>query len=107
MIRNIFLSFLFFFGPAMLMFLLRYLGLFLRLWFMARKMRGQQEPEVIDITPKKPHPPSTAFIIFTFVISLIIAVLVWQRLGGDAEVGKNYVPARVSEQGRVVPGHYE
>ncbi len=89
------------------MFLLRYLGILLRLWLMARKMRGQQEPEVIDITPKKPHPPSTAFIIFTFVASLIIAVLVWQRLGGDAEVGKHYVPAHVTEHGKVVPGHYE
>jgi len=107
MIKDLLFSLLFFFGPILLMFLMRYFGLLIRLWILARRMRDQHEPEVIDITPKKPHPPSTAFIAFTLVVSLAIAALVWQHLGGEAEVGKHYVPAHVGEQGRVVPGQYE
>lgn len=105
--RNILLSILFFFGPAMLMFLLRYLGILLRLWLMARKSASHPEAEVIDVTPKKPHPPSTTFIVFTFVLSLAIAVLVWQRLSESPEVGRTYVPAHINEQGEIVPGHLE
>jgi len=105
--KNLILSLLFFFGPALLLFLMRHFGLLLRLWFLARRMRDRAEPEIIDITPKRPHPPSSAFIVFTLVVSLAIAALVWQRLTGEAEVGKHYVPAHVSEQGKVMPGRYE
>jgi hypothetical protein len=105
--RNILLSILFFFGPAMLMFLLRHLGILLRLWLVARKAASQREADVIDVTPRKPHPPSTAFIVVTFVLSLVIAVLVWQRLSESPEVGRIYVPAHINEQGEIVPGHLE
>ncbi len=107
MIKDLLFSLLFFFGPILLMFLMRYFGLLIRLWILARRIRDQDEPEVIDITPKKPHPPSTAFIVFTLIVSLAIAALVWQRLTVEAEVGKQYVPAHVSDQGKVVPGRYK
>ena len=55
MIRSIFVSVLFFFGPALLMFMLRNLFFLTRAWLRLRKIQKKQEHEVIDITPHKHH----------------------------------------------------
>jgi len=104
MMKNLILSLLFFFGPALLMFLGRYFSILLRLWFLARRMRNRAEPEVIDITPKSPHPPSVPFIVLSLMVSLAITIFAWQQLGEEADVGKHYVPAHIGTEGEVVPG---
>jgi hypothetical protein len=104
MIRSIFVSILFFFGPAILMFMLRNLFLFTRAWLRLRRQRQQQEHEVIDITPHKHASPSMMFNIAAIVVGLICAFLAWQEMRSGPEVPMHYVPAHVDEHGKIVPG---
>lgn len=103
--KSIFISLLFFFGPLLFMFALRYAGLFLRIWLAWRRQKKQGQG-VIDITPKKPHPPSIRFILFAVIVGLIISALVWHRLTDIDERGSVYVPARAADDGSLIPGHF-
>jgi len=97
---------LFFFGPVILMFIVRHLGLLLRLWLMYRRARQESDANIIDITPEKPHPPSRIFVVIAIVLGLGFALLAYQRIGEAPDTHGQYVPAHIDEQGRVVPGHY-
>lgn len=87
------------------MFALRYIGLMLRIWLLWRRHKQEGE-NVIDITPKKPHPPSVIFIIFAAAVGLVIAGLVWHRLTGKNIRNDIYVPAHVDSQGQLAPEHF-
>ena len=103
MIRNLLVSILFFFGPVILMFVLRNMGLFLRLWVNMRR-RQRQEAEIIDVTPVSDRGPSTLFIVAAIVIGLTCATLAWLRMGGEGIGEAQYTPAHMDERGKVVPG---
>jgi len=104
--KNILISLLFFFGPVILMFLLRHGVLFLRAWLLWRRQR--QGPDVIDITPRESGKPSVIFIVLAVAIGTLTAVLAWQRITGpaDEDKGRVYVPAHVDKRGDLVPGHF-
>jgi hypothetical protein len=105
MIRSIFVSALFFFGPALLMFMLRNLFFLSRAWLRLRRIQKMQEHEVIDITPHKHHgSPSMLFNIAAIVVGLVCAFLAWQEMGSGPEQRQHYVPAHVGEHGKIVPG---
>jgi len=104
MIRSIFVSVLFFFGPALLMFMLRNLFLLLRAWLRLRQLRKKQEHEIIDITPHKHGSPSMLFNIAAIVVGLVCAFLAWQEMGSGPEERQHYAPAYIDEYGKVVPG---
>ena len=107
MIRNLLISIFFFFGPAILLFMLRNGLVLLRLWLMARKGR-EEEPRVIDITPVSDSKAPAWFYALVVLISLGCAVAVFLFLQADSEAeSRRYVPAYVGEDGKVVPGHWE
>lgn len=107
MIRNLMIAIFFFFGPALLLFMLRNGVLLLRLWLRARRTRAQ-EPRVIDITPAPGKRAPAWFYVLVVVISLACAVSVFIFLQSDFEAeSRRYVPAYVDEGGKVVPGHWE
>ncbi len=101
--RGIIITLVFFFGPVILMFAMRHLALLLRIWLRWRRVR-RDGPEVIDITPEKPHPPSRRFMVLAVIFGLICAGLVWMRLTDPAEPGGVYVPAHMDKQGRIISG---
>ena len=107
MIRNLLISIFFFFGPAILMFMLRNGFLLLRLWLRARQAH-EQEPRVIDVTPISDKKAPAWFYALVVVVSLGCAVAVFIFLQSDVEAeSRRYVPAYVGEDGKVVPGHWE
>ncbi len=105
MLKSFFVSLLFFFGPVLFMFALRYLSLLLRIWLRWRWQK-KHTADVIDITPRKPHPPSMRFIIFAVVVGLIISALVWHRLTDAGMHSGVYVPAHTESNGNLMPGHF-
>lgn len=105
MIRSIFVSALFFFGPALLMFMLRNLFFLFRAWLRLHRLRKKQEHEVIDITPHKHHgSPSMFFNLTAIAVGLVCAFLAWQEMSSGPEDRQHYVPAHVDEHGKIVPG---
>jgi len=104
--KSILISLLFFFGPVLFMFVLRYIGLLLRIWLLWRRHKKDGE-NVIDITPPKPHPPSVRFIIFAVTAGLVIAGLVLQRLTSQDVHNDIYVPAHLNSQGTLAPEHFK
>jgi nicotinamide riboside transporter PnuC len=106
MIRNILITLIFFFGPALLMFVLRYFFLLFRWWLSMRRQAKQNQ--IIDITP---HPTKTSpgrlFISVSVMIGLLCAVWIWFEMDKQAEPHVKYVPAYTDNNGQVVPGHYE
>jgi len=106
MIRNILTVIVFFFGPAILMFMLRNLFLFLKAWLSMRDARNA-EPEVIDITPKPAVAIPAWFKLLAVLVGLLSAGLAWQLLSSGVEPQRHYVPAYVDQQGKIVPGHWE
>lgn len=103
--KSFFISLLFFFGPVLFMFALRYIGLMLRIWLLWRRHK-KKGADVIDITPEKPHPPSIRFIIFAVTAGLVIAGLVWHRMADEDIHGNVYVPAHIDSHGKLAPGHF-
>jgi len=99
MIRNIFVTLLFFFGPALLMFVLR--NMFLA-W---RHRRIHKKPDVIDITPINPSSPSRFFVMSAVTVGIIFGYLAWSQINhdGDTSQGTHYTPAYVNAQGELVP----
>jgi len=104
MIRSIFVSALFFFGPALLMFMLRNLFLFLKVWLRLRRMRREQDHDVIDITPHKHGSPSLLFNIAAIAVGVVCAFLAWQEMNSGPEEKMRYIPAHINEEGKVIPG---
>ncbi|MFQ5345547.1 MAG: hypothetical protein ACE5DZ_06265 [Mariprofundus sp.] len=107
MIRSLFVSLFFFFGPALLLFMLRNLTLLLLLRAKNRRERAR-EPEVIDITPVDKERAPNWFYALVVAISLASAVTVFMHLQhkADTEV-RHYVPAHMDEAGNLVPGHWQ
>lgn len=105
MIRNIFLSLLFFFGPALLMLVIRNIFYLVRIWWLLRKAKHRDE--VIDVTPhhESRAKPSMFFIASAIAVGLLSAWLAWQSIHSTPEeMGEHYVPAHINEQGQMVPG---
>jgi len=106
MIRSLFVSLFFFFGPALLLFMLRNLTLLLLLKAKARQAK-EPEIEVIDITPVKKDRAPAWFYVLVIAISLTCAVTVFLNLDrGDVEV-QHYVPAHADESGNIVSGDWK
>jgi len=105
MIRSIFVSLFFFFGPALLLFMLRNLTLLLLLKAKSKQEKAQNI-EIIDITPVKKERAPTWFYALVVAISLACAVTVFMNLEhGQADVQK-YVPAYMDESGNIVSGDW-
>ncbi len=100
MIRYLFFTLLGFFGPALIMLFFRLL------WYRVRHqwLTRNQEPEIIDVTPKKPsHLPSKLFIVLWIVVSLACtAFLLWQLDDSPAKE-QIYIPAHIDMEGNFVP----
>ncbi|MDX8398257.1 MAG: hypothetical protein R8K49_08065 [Mariprofundaceae bacterium] len=105
MIRNIIITLIFFFGPALLMLLLRQ---FLFAWRIRQKIK-KQHPDVIDITPsEQPASPSRFFIISAMAVGCIFAYLVWNQLSSSSDNTKqHYAPAHINAQGELIPESYQ
>lgn len=100
MIRNVIVTLLFFFGPALLMFVLRNIFLFWKL----RRETNKHQPDIIDITPQKPNPPSHFFLASMIAIGLISAYFAYAQLTMDNQDQKTqYTPAHINAQGELVP----
>ncbi len=97
--RYLFFTLLGFFGPALLMLLLRLM------WFHFRYrwLNQTAEPEIIDITPIHKKTPGRLFLISWLLISLACtAVLIWQL--DDTPASKHtYIPAHIDAEGNFVP----
>ncbi len=104
--KSILISLLFFFGPVLFMFVLRHIGMLLRIWLLWRRHKKEGE-NVIDITPPQPSPPSVKFIIFAFAAGLVIAGLVLHRLTSKDVHNDVYVPAHLNSQGELAPGDFK
>lgn len=103
MIRNLLLAVVFFFGPALLLFMLRNALLLLRLWLRRRR----QEPKVIDVTPVEGGRAPLWFYLLAGLTGLAAAVSVFMYLQQtQSQVVRQYVPAHIGEDGRIVPGHW-
>ncbi len=100
--RNLLVVIVFFFGPALVMLMLRSLLPLLAAWLRARSKARQ----VIDVTPRKRALPRW-FWPLALVLGAASAALAWQSLrGADAPAARHYVPAHMDESGYVVPGHW-
>jgi len=106
MIRSIFVALFFFFGPALLLFMLRNLILLLLLRA-KHKHEKASEPEVIDITPVKKDRAPNWFYAVVVVISLSCAVTVFMNLEKGGIEARHYVPAHVDESGNIVTGGWK
>lgn len=102
MIRTFFVSLLFFFGPTILMFVLRNAFYVWR----HRKDQRAQGVEIIDITPSAHGKPSLRFILLAIIIGLCFAFLSWHKISDPADESRTYVPAQMNEQGKIAPGYY-
>jgi hypothetical protein len=100
MMRYIFFTLLGFFGPALIMLFLRLLWYRIRHQWLTRK----QEPETIDVTPKKPSGyPSKRFIAMWIAISLACTgFLLWQ-LDNTPAPDHTYIPAHIDAEGNFIP----
>lgn len=100
MIRNIIVTLLFFFGPALLMFVLRNIFLF---WKLRRTVENRQ-PDIIDITPTTPSRPSHFFLASVIAVGLISAYFAYAQLTMDNGTPQTqYTPAHINAQGELVP----
>jgi len=106
MIRNLFLALFFFFGPALLLFMLRNIVLLLRIWLAVRSRRNQQ-PDVIDITPVERNRAPRWFYLAAVVLGVVSAVAGFMYLQRVDSERRQYVPAHMGEQGEIVRGHWQ
>ncbi len=104
MIRSLLLSILFFFGPTLLMFLLRHLVLMLRFWLLMRKQKKQDE--IIDITPVAEHRVSVWFVLVAIIVGLLSAFAAWHHIAAPVQTSAQYVPAHIDAEGNFIDGHY-
>lgn len=101
MIRNLLVALLFFFGPALLMFMLRNIVLLMRL-----RLRSRQ-PDVIDVTPVGERRAPVWFYVLAGIVGLAAAIAAFLYLQNHTpRESRIYVPAHVGEDGHIVPGHW-
>jgi len=103
--RGIIITLVFFFGPVILMFAMRHLALLLHIWLRWKRIK-RDGPDVIDITPGKPHPPSLRFKMIAVILGLVCAALVWMRLADTSGPDGTYIPAHIDKQGHIISGQY-
>ncbi len=103
MIRNVLIVIVFFFGPALVMLMLRALLPLVAGWLRARRAAR----EVIDVTPRKRALPRW-FWPLALMLGAASAAWAWQALdqAGPPAEGRVYVPAHLGKDGRLVPGHW-
>jgi len=106
MIRELFISIFFFFGPALLMLMLRNVTLLSLLWLKNRQQHAREE-KIIDITPVEKHRAPRWFYALVIVISLISAVTVFINLEKDAAQVNQYMPAHIDASGKIVSGDWQ
>jgi len=101
MIRNILVTLLFFFGPALLMFVLRNIFLFWK----SRKAMQKQQPDIINITPSGSTSPSRFFLASVIAVGLISAYLAYNQLtiNHNNQQQMQYIPAHINAQGKLLP----
>ena len=104
MIRNSIISLLFFFGPALLMLLLRNVFLF----WQFRQRINKQHPDIIDITPKhQKTPPSRFFLASAITVGLIFAWLSWSQMHDHpSPETRQYIPAHIDKDGNLIDGRH-
>lgn len=103
MIRNIIVTLFFFFGPALLMLVLRNIFLYWK----EHHFKQKKQEDIIDITPVGPASPSRLFLISAITVGLISAYLVYGQLTMSGEkVEMKYIPAHINAQGELVPEQY-
>jgi len=103
--RMLFLTLVFFFGPALLMFALHRLVMIVHYWWLMRRLAHQSD--VIDITPAPPRQrPGMVFIVVSMLVASVFAGLAWQRMQSTPvqQVNMHYVPAHIDTYGNMVPG---
>ncbi len=101
--RYLFLTLLGFFGPALLMFLLRLTWFYIRTQWLKKLSTQQNEPEIIDVTPIHKKRISKPFIFLWLLISILCtAFLVWQMDDTPAPE-QTYIPAHIDAEGNFVP----
>jgi len=102
MIRQLFITLLFFFGPTLLVVVLRHLVLLLHL--AVRLKRQRNDPDIIDITPTSPGRPPRWFVVAAMLIGFACAWLAWWSLANAPAPATHYVPAHITATGEIVPG---
>jgi hypothetical protein len=103
--RMLFLTLVFFFGPALLMFALHRVVMVAHYWWLMRRL--QHQSDVIDITPAPPRRrPGMMFIVVSMLVASMFAGLAWQRMQSTpAQQGEmQYVPAHIDAYGNMVSG---
>ena len=107
MIRSIFVALFFFFGPALLLFMLRNFVLLLLLRAKHRREKSP-EPEIIDITPVDKERAPNWFYVLVVAVSLACAVAVFMQMERQTDVEEHqYMPAHTDESGNIVKGHWK
>ncbi len=104
MIRQIFITLLFFFGPALLTVLIRHLLLLAHIAL--RERRRRRQPDIIDITPHPSKRPPNWFIVAALLIGFTCSWLVWWTLADQPAPPTRYIPAHLDAYGNIVPGHW-
>ncbi|MDX8387597.1 MAG: hypothetical protein R8M46_03555 [Ghiorsea sp.] len=96
--RYLLFTLLGFFGPALLMLLLRLIWMRIRYAITQKKA----EPEIIDVTPKKSG-IHVWFIIAWLIISITCtAFLIW-KIDDTPASQQTYIPAHINAEGTFVP----
>jgi len=102
MIRQLFITLLFFFGPAILTMVIRHLLLLIHI---AMKRRYyQNNPEIIDVTPQNPGHAPRWFVVAAMLIGFACAWLAWWALADQPAPVTHYLPAYMDASGSIVPG---
>ncbi|MDX8413897.1 MAG: hypothetical protein R8J85_07395 [Mariprofundales bacterium] len=105
MIRQVFITLLFFFGPAILTMVIRHVVLLLHL---ARKRHyHRNNPEIIDVTPTSPGRAPRWFVVASMLIGFGCAWLAWWALADRPAISTQYHPAHVDSTGKIVSGKWE
>ena len=101
--RYLFLTLLGFFGPALLMLLLRLTWFYLREKWLAKLSRQRNEPEIIDVTLIHKKRISKPFIFLWLLVSVICtSLLIWQ-IDDSPTPEQTYIPAHIDAEGNFVP----
>ncbi|MDQ7001148.1 MAG: hypothetical protein Q9N02_00480 [Ghiorsea sp.] len=100
--RYLLLTLFGFFGPALLMLLLRLTWFYLRAKLYEKLTKQSKEPEIIDVTPIHKKPISKPFIFLWILVSIICtALLIWQ-LDDNPAPEYVYIPAHIDAEGNFV-----
>lgn len=88
-----------FFGPALLMLLIRLILFRIRDQWLFKK----NEPEIIDVTPVADHQSKRFFLIIWLLLSMVCTgLLIWQ-LDSNPAAKHTYIPAHIDADGQFVP----